>query len=109
MAEQMLPDFQILFIDDEVQSRFGRTGKLFAIEHYKIEPDIMTIAKGIARGFPLSAFITRDEIASSFRPGDHLSTFGGNPVSCVAAIANIEFLLDEKIPEKTLEKGNYFI
>ena len=69
----------------------------------------MTMAKGIADGFPLGAFITRDEIAKSFRPGDHLSTFGGNPVSCAASLANIEFLLDEKISEKALEKGNAFM
>ena len=68
----------------------------------------MTMAKGIADGFPLSAFITRDEIASSFKPGDHLSTFGGNPVSCAAALANIEFLLDEKISEKAFNKGEKF-
>ncbi len=107
--KKILDEFNILLITDEVQSGFGRTGKLFAIEHYGVEPDIMTMAKGIADGFPLGAFITRDEIASSFKPGDHLSTFGGNPVSCAAAIANIDFLVDEKIPEKALEKGNRFM
>ncbi len=107
--KKVLDEFNILLITDEVQSGFGRTGKLFAIEHYGVEPDIMTMAKGIADGFPLGAFITRDEIASSFKPGDHLSTFGGNPVSCAAAIANIDFLVDEKIPEKALEKGNRFM
>jgi 4-aminobutyrate aminotransferase-like enzyme len=65
----------------------------------------MTFAKGIADGFPLSAFIARPEIADSFRPGDHLSTFGGNPVSCAAGIANLNFMLREKIPEKALVKG----
>lgn len=108
-VKKVLDEFDILFIADEVQSGFGRTGKLFAIEHHGVEPDIMTMAKGIADGFPLGAFITRDEIAKSFRPGDHLSTFGGNPVSCAASLANIEFLLDEKISEKALEKGNAFM
>ena len=108
-VKEILNEFEILFIADEVQSGFGRTGKLFAIEHYKVEPDIMAMAKGIAGGFPLSAFITRDEIARSFKPGDHLSTFGGNPVSCAAALANIDFLLEEKIPEKALEKGEKFM
>ena len=65
----------------------------------------MTFAKGIADGFPLSAFIARPEIADSFHPGDHLSTFGGNPVSCAAGIANINYLLREKISEKALAKG----
>ena len=80
----------VLFIADEVQCGFGRTGKFFAIEHYGVEPDIMTMAKGIANGFPLGAFIARAEIADAFQVGDHLSTFGGNPVSCAASLANIE-------------------
>lgn len=99
----------ILFICDEVQSGFGRTGKMFAIEHYGVEPDILVTAKGIADGFPLAAFTTRDEIAASFKPGDHLSTFGGNPVSCAASLANIEFMLEENLCQQTLEKGMYLI
>jgi 4-aminobutyrate aminotransferase/(S)-3-amino-2-methylpropionate transaminase len=99
----------ILFICDEVQSGFGRTGKMFAIEHYGVEPDILVTAKGIADGFPLAAFTTRDEIAASFKPGDHLSTFGGNPVSCAASLANIEFMLEERLCEQSLEKGAYLM
>ncbi len=98
-----------LFIADEVQSGFGRTGKLFAIEHYDVEPDIMTMAKGIADGFPISAFITRDEIADAFEVGDHLSTFGGNPVSAKAALANLNIMLRDKLPEKAEEIGNYLM
>src|ERR1019366_9640852 len=63
--------------------------------------------KGIANGYPLAAFTTRDEIAASFRPGDHLSTFGGNPVCCAAALANIEFFEEEKLCEQSAEKGRY--
>jgi len=92
-----------------VQSGFGRTGKMFAIEHYGVEPDILVTAKGIADGFPLGAFTTCDEIAASFRPGDHLSTFGGNPVSCAASLANIEYMLEERLCEHSLEKGEYLI
>jgi len=92
---------------DEVQTGFGRTGKMFGIEHYGVEPDIMAMAKGIADGFPLSAFIAREEIADSFKPGDHLSTFGGNPVSCAAALANIEFLEEQKLAEEALKKGEF--
>jgi 4-aminobutyrate aminotransferase/(S)-3-amino-2-methylpropionate transaminase len=95
----------ILFLADEVQCGFGRTGKMFAVEHYGVEPDIMTMAKGIADGFPLSAFIARPEVADSFRPGDHLSTFGGNPVSCAAALANIAFFERERLPEQAATKG----
>ncbi len=98
-----------LFIADEVQSGFGRTGKLFAIEHYDVEPDIMTMAKGIADGFPISAFITRDEIANAFEVGDHLSTFGGNPVSAKAALANLDVMLRNKLPERAEEIGNYLM
>jgi 4-aminobutyrate aminotransferase len=95
----------ILFICDEVQSGFGRTGKMFAIEHYGVEPDIMATAKGIADGFPLGAFTARPDVAGAFKPGDHLSTFGGNPVSCAAALANIEVMLDEKLPENAAARG----
>lgn len=91
-VKPILDAHQILFIADEVQSGFGRTGKMFAIEHYDVEPDILVTAKGIADGFPLSGFTTRPEIAASFRPGDHLSTFGGNPVCCAAALASIQFI-----------------
>ncbi|MHC4917372.1 MAG: aspartate aminotransferase family protein, partial [Planctomycetota bacterium] len=94
-----------LYICDEVQSGFGRTGKLFAIEHYGVEPEIMCLAKGIADGFPVSAFIAREDIAGAFTPGDHLSTFGGSPVSCAAAMANIQALREEKIVENSAARG----
>ncbi len=103
--KKTLDKYGILLFLDEVQCGYGRSGKLFAVEHYDVEPDIMTFAKGIADGFPLSAFIARPEIADSFKPGDHLSTFGGNPVSCAAGLANLNFMLREKIPEKALAKG----
>ncbi len=95
-----------LFIADEVQSGFGRTGKMFAVEHYGVEPEIMALAKGIADGFPLGAFIARADVAQAFTPGDHLSTFGGNPICCAAAIANIEVLRREKLPEKAAAAGS---
>ncbi len=107
--KRVLDRHGILFICDEVQSGFGRTGKMFAIEHYGVEPDIIVTAKGIADGFPLAAFTTRNEIADSFRPGDHLSTFGGNPVSCAASLANIEFMLEERLCEQAAERGTYLM
>ena len=94
-----------LYIADEVQCGFGRTGKMFGVEHSGVEPDIMCMAKGIADGFPLSAFIAREEVATAFTPGDHLSTFGGNPVSCAAALANIEVLLNEDLPGNATRRG----
>ena len=108
-VKKVLDRHGILFICDEVQSGFGRTGKMFAIEHYGVEPDVLVTAKGIADGFPLAAFTTRDEIAASFKPGDHLSTFGGNPVSCAAASANIDFMLEEKLCDQSREKGEYLM
>src|SRR5712671_5580773 len=106
-VKKVLDQHGILFIADEVQSGFGRTGKMFAIEHYGVEPDILVTAKGIADGFPLSAFTTRPEIAATYTPGDHLSTFGGNPVSCAAALANIQFMQDENLPARATETGHY--
>ncbi len=104
-VKQICDRHGILFIADEVQSGFGRTGRMFAIEHFGVEPDIMTTAKGIADGFPLSAFTARSDIGDAFKPGDHLSTFGGNPVSCAAALANIDVLEDERLCENAVARG----
>jgi 4-aminobutyrate aminotransferase / (S)-3-amino-2-methylpropionate transaminase / 5-aminovalerate transaminase len=106
-VKKILDQHGILFIADEVQSGFARTGKMFAIEHYGVKPDILVTAKGIADGFPLSGFTTRPEIAAAYKPGDHLSTFGGNPVSCAAALANIEFMLEENLAVRATDTGNY--
>ena len=106
-VKKVLDKYGILFIADEVQSGFARTGKMFAIEHYGVDPDILVTAKGIADGVPLSAFTTRPEIADAFKPGDHLSTFGGNPVSCAASLANIEFMEREDLPARATETGEY--
>ena len=108
-VKKVLDQYGILFIADEVQSGFARTGKMFAIEHFGVVPDILVTAKGIADGFPLSAFTTRPEIAAAFEPGDHLSTFGGNPVCCAAALANIAFLQKEDLPARAAETGAYAI
>ena len=84
----------MLLVADEVQSGMGRTGKMFAIEHFGVEPDIVAIAKGIASGMPLGVCTARAEIMT-WPPGAHASTFGGNPVSCAAALATIELLQRE--------------
>ncbi len=106
-VKKVLDRHGILFIADEVQSGFARTGKMFAIEHYGVVPDILVTAKGIADGFPLSAFTTREDIASAFKVGDHLSTFGGNPVSCAAALANIDFIEKEGLCDNAANLGEY--
>ena len=97
-----------LFISDEVQTGFGRTGKKwFGIEHWEVTPDIMTCAKGMANGTPIGATITTKELAASFQ-GMTISTFGGNPVTSVAAKATIEFIEEENLLENAETVGNYF-
>ncbi|HAM50958.1 MAG TPA: acetylornithine transaminase [Nitrospiraceae bacterium] len=88
---------KLLLILDEVQTGMGRTGRLFAYENYDITPDIMTLAKGLGSGVPIGAMLATDKVASSFHPGDHGSTFGGNPIACAAAIATLETLLEDGI------------
>lgn len=85
----------LLLILDEIQTGMGRTGKLFAYEHYDVTPDIMTIAKGLGNGVPIGAMLATERVASAFQPGNHASTFGGNPLVCAAAIATIETLLED--------------
>ena len=88
--------YKILLVADEVQTGMGRTGKMFALEHWNVEPDILCIAKGIASGMPLGAIIARGDVMD-WPPGSHASTFGGNPVSCRAALTTIELLQSEYI------------
>lgn len=97
----------ILYILDEVQTGMGRTGKMFAIEHWGIEPDIICLAKGIASGMPLGAMIAKDEIMD-WPPGSHASTFGGNPVSCAAALETIA-LLEEGLIDNAAKQGAYLL
>ncbi|MFI5295471.1 MAG: acetylornithine transaminase [Thermodesulfovibrionales bacterium] len=85
----------ILLILDEVQTGIGRTGKLFAYEHFGIEPDIITLAKGLGGGVPIGAMLATDKVASGFQPGTHASTFGGNPLVCAAAAVTMEVLLED--------------
>ena len=99
---------RILLIFDEIQCGMGRTGKMFAYQNYNVEPDILTLAKSLGGGLPLGAIIAKDSIASVFKPGDHGTTFGGNPVVCAAAIANLQVIEEEKLLEKCQEKEKYF-
>jgi len=95
----------ILFIADEVQSGFGRTGKMFAIEHYGVEPDIVCMAKGIASGFPFSALGTRRELDDRWPTGSHGGTYGGNPIGCAAALATIEVLTADGFMDQVNARG----
>ncbi|HOP31923.1 MAG TPA: acetyl ornithine aminotransferase family protein [Candidatus Hydrothermia bacterium] len=103
--KQLAEKFDILLIDDEVQAGMGRTGKMFAIEHFNVIPDIVTVAKGIASGLPLGATIARKSLMD-WESGSHASTFGGNPISCTASLKTIE-LLEKGLIENAREVGEY--
>ncbi|MEW6584252.1 MAG: acetylornithine transaminase [Nitrospirota bacterium] len=94
-VREICSENNLLLILDEVQTGMGRTGKLFAYEHYGIEPDIMTIAKGLGGGVPIGATLATEKVAASFQPGNHAATFGGNPLVCSAAVAAIETILED--------------
>jgi acetylornithine/N-succinyldiaminopimelate aminotransferase len=99
---------EILFIMDEIQTGIGRTGTLFAYEQYGIEPDIMTLAKGLGSGVPIGALLAKENV-SLFSPGEHGSTFGGNPLVCAAAYATVKYIIDNDISGQVKRVGNYFM
>lgn len=98
----------ILFILDEVQTGIGRTGTLFAYEQYNVEPDIMILAKGLASGVPIGAFLAKEDF-SLFSPGEHGSTFGGNPLVCAAAYATVKYIIANDIPGQVERVGKYLM
>ena len=98
---------QILLIVDEVQTGMGRTGTLFAYEQFGIQPDIMTLAKGLGGGVPIGACLATDTVAAAFEPGTHASTFGGNPLACAAALKVLDLLLDGGKLEQGRTAGEY--
>ena len=98
--------YGILLIADEIQTGFGRTGKLFAVEHSRVEPDLMTVAKSLAAGFPLSAVIGKAAVMDAPDPGGLGGTYGGNPVACAAGLAVMDVMRDEKLPERAARIGS---
>jgi predicted acetylornithine/succinylornithine family transaminase len=99
----------LLLIYDEVQVGMGRTGKLFAYEHEGVEPDILTLAKSLAGGVPIGALLIKKGIADSFKPGDHASTFGGNPLASAAGVAALTAILEEGMLDNCQKIGDYFL
>jgi acetylornithine/succinyldiaminopimelate/putrescine aminotransferase len=99
----------VLLILDEVQTGFGRTGAIFAFQHFDTMPDITCLAKGVAGGIPIGLTLSREEIMASLRVGEHTTTYGGNPLACAAAAATIEVLQQENLPEKARIQGEYFV
>jgi 4-aminobutyrate aminotransferase/(S)-3-amino-2-methylpropionate transaminase len=97
---QFCKDNGILFIDDEIQTGFGRTGRMFAAEHYGLEPDIVTTAKSLAGGLPLAAITGRADVMDAAQPGGLGGTYGGNPLACAAALAVLEAMESERIPQR---------
>ena len=97
-----------LLMFDEVQTGLGRTGKMFAYEHFGVVPDVMTLAKTLGGGFPIGACLARGRAAEVFQPGDHAATFGGNPLACAAAIAAMTTLHEEALVENARDIGEYF-
>ncbi len=105
-VETICRENNVLFICDEIQSGLGRTGKLFAHMHDDVQPDMMIVGKALSGGFyPVSAVLSRKEVLGVFRPGDHGSTFGGNPMACAVARAALRVLVDEKLSERSAELG----
>lgn len=105
---QLCTEHNLLLIYDEVQCGLGRTGKMFAYELYGIPPNIMTLSKGLGGGVPIGAMLTTDKIAAGFAPGNHASTFGGNPLATAAAVATMQTILDQKLADNAAKQGEYF-
>ena len=109
LASQLCKKTGARLIMDEIQTGMGRTGKFFAFEHYQIKPNIITLAKGMAGGIPIGAIIADGETKDGFKPGDHGSTFGGNPLACAAALAVLDTYAQDKLVDKAGQTGDLLI
>ena len=100
---------EILLVADEIQTGFGRTGELFAVRHWDVEPDIVVMAKGIASGLPLSGILARPELLAALKPGSHGGTYGGNAVACAASLATLDVIEEEGLLANARERGAQFL
>ena len=107
-VRQLCDDAGALLIFDEVQTGMGRTGRLFAYEHFGIAPDIMTLAKALGNGLPIGAMLAKENVMAAFQPGAHASTFGGTPVITAAALTVVRIMERDQIPERCRKVGEYF-
>ena len=99
----------MLFIADEIQTGLGRTGKMFAHYYENVNPDMIVVGKALSGGFyPVSAVLSTEEVLGVFKPGDHGSTFGGNPLGCAVAVTALEVIVEENLCDKSFEMGTYF-
>jgi acetylornithine aminotransferase len=107
-VRELCNETESLLIFDEIQTGIGRTGKLFAYEHFGIEPDIMTLAKALGNGLPIGVMLAKEHVADAFGPGSHASTFGGTPVVTAAAMEVVNTLFEESVLDHCLDIGTYF-
>jgi len=109
-ARELCREHNVLFIADEIQAGLARTGKMFACEWEEVDPDMYILGKALGGGvFPISCVVADSEILGVFNPGSHGSTFGGNPMACAVSIASLEVLVDEKLADRSLKLGQYFM
>jgi ornithine--oxo-acid transaminase len=109
-VREICDEHNVLLIADEIQTGLGRTGRLFASHHEEVRPDVITIGKALSGGFyPVSAVLSDKEVLGLFKPGEHGSTFGGNPLGCAVARAALQVLVDEKLTENAADVGDYFL
>ena len=108
-VRKLCTEKELLLIFDEVQCGLGRTGKMFGYEHYGVEPDIFTLAKALAGGFPIGALCAKEPFADAFAPGDHGSTFGGNPLACSAGFAVLSTIINNKLCDNSAKMGDYMM
>jgi 4-aminobutyrate aminotransferase len=106
--KKLADKYGILLIDDEVQAGMGRTGKWCAIENWKVEPDVVCLAKSVASGLPLSAIVAKAKVMD-WEVGAHATTFGGNPVACAASLAVLEVIKNERLMENAVKQGNHIM
>src|SRR4051812_7696942 len=104
-ANKICAEHDILFVADEVQTGFARTGRMFAVEHSGVQPDIMVMAKGIGSGFPISAIGARADLMARWNRGAHGATYGANPIGCAAALATVDVILDERLVARSAARG----
>ncbi len=107
-ARELCDRFDAMLIIDEVQTGIGRTGKMFAYQHYDVQPDVMTLAKSLGGGMPIGAFVVARKYCDILQPGNHGSTFGGNPLACAAGVAVFNAIHTENLLANAVEMGDYF-
>jgi acetylornithine/N-succinyldiaminopimelate aminotransferase len=108
-VEALCQEHNLLLIVDEIQTGMGRTGSLFAYEQYGIEPDVMTLAKGLGNGFPIGAMLGKQKLVPAFGAGSHATTFGGTPIATATGIAVVEMMLEGKVPQQAAASADYLV